>query len=67
MISIGLHGVEKTVLLNEIEKLADKENFENIFLEAERGAADSGDLETDLPNLFIVVSLWRIFKKQRRW
>jgi hypothetical protein len=112
----GLRGVGKTVLLNEIERMAMKEGYSTIGLEAhedktlaallvpplrkllfeldrvadagdkakralavlksfmnglkvtigdfevgldidpERGAADSGDLESDLPNLFIAVA-----------
>lgn len=112
----GLRGVGKTVLLNEIERMAMKEGYRTIGLEAhedktlaallvpplrkllfeldrvagagdkakralavlksfmnglrvtigdvevgldidpERGAADSGDLESDLPNLFIAVA-----------
>jgi hypothetical protein len=115
MILIGLRGVGKTVLLNEIDKLADTERFRTLFLEVhegksfplllaphlrtlllqldtkaqikekiryglgvlksfvnsikvkyedfeigldiepERGMADSGDLEIDLPNLFVAV------------
>jgi hypothetical protein len=111
----GLRGVGKTVLLNEIERLAQKEGYHTISLEAheekslpallvpplrkllfeldrvagagekakralsvlkgfmngvkvklgdiefglaidpEKGTADSGDLESDLPNLFLVV------------
>jgi len=113
---IGLRGVGKTVLLNEIDKIANEEDYHTIFLEAhegksfaallaphlrtllfrldtkakvkekirrglrvlkgfanclkikyenfeigldidpELGEADSGDLEIDLPNLFIVVA-----------
>ncbi len=112
----GLRGVGKTVLLNEIERMAMKEGYRTIGLEAhedktlaallvpplrkllfeldrvagagdkakralavlksfmnglrvtigdvevgldidpERGAADSGDLESDLPNLFVAVA-----------
>jgi hypothetical protein len=112
----GLRGVGKTVLLNEIERMAMKEGYRTIGLEAheektlaallvpplrkllfeldrvagagdkakralavlksfmnglkvtigdfevgldidpERGAADSGDLESDLPNLFIAIA-----------
>ena len=111
----GLRGVGKTVLLNEIKRLADDEGYRTIFVEAhegkalgpliapylrsllydldrmagtgdkvkrglavlrsfigalkltmgdisigldiepEKGAADSGDLEVDLPNLFIAI------------
>lgn len=117
MLLTGLRGVGKTVLLNEIERLAKKSDYHTIFIEAhedkalgslivpylrslffdldrmaglsdkvkrglavlrsfvsalkftttvddvtfglgvepEKGAADSGDLEIDLPNLFIAV------------
>lgn len=117
MLLTGLRGVGKTVLLNEIELLAKKNDYRTIFIEAhedkalgpliapylrslffdldrmagisdkvkrglavlrsfvsalkltatvddvtfglgvesEKGAADSGDLEIDLPNLFIAV------------
>ena len=117
MLLTGLRGVGKTVLLNEIEGLAQKSGYRTIFIEAregkalgpliapylrslffdldriagfsekvkrglavlrsfvgalkltaeiddvtfglgvesEKGAADSGDLEIDLPNLFIAV------------
>ncbi len=116
LILIGLRGVGKTVLLNEIERLTRKSGYHTITLEAhenkslaalltpqlrqllfeldrmtdfsekvrrglsvlksfvgnvtvtvseiefgldiepERGSADSGDLEADLPNLFIAVA-----------
>jgi bifunctional DNA-binding transcriptional regulator/antitoxin component of YhaV-PrlF toxin-antitoxin module len=116
MLLTGLRGVGKTVLLNEIERLADAEGYRTISVEAhedkqlgpllapylrrllfdldrvagagdkvkrglavlrsfigsikltigdvhigldiepEKGAADSGDLETDLPNLFVAVA-----------
>lgn len=116
MLLTGLRGVGKTVLLNEIERMAVKEGYRTIFLEAhenkhlgtllvphlwkllfdldriagignrvkrglsvlrsfigalkitvnevtigldiepERGSADSGDLETDLPNLFVAIA-----------
>lgn len=112
----GLRGVGKTVLLNEIERMAEKEGYRTLGLEAhedkslaallvpplrkllfeldrvagagdkakralavlksfmdgikvavggievgldidpEKGAADSGDLESDLPNLFVAVA-----------
>lgn len=112
----GLRGVGKTVLLNEMEQLAQNEGYRTIFIEAledkplvlflaphlrrllfsldrvagtgdkvrrglavlksfisgvkitvsevefgldieaERGAADSGDIEVDLPNLFVAVA-----------
>jgi hypothetical protein len=115
MLLTGLRGVGKTVLLNEMERMAKKEGYETIFIEAhedkamgplmipyltrllfsldllagtnnkvkralavlrsfigaikltvqdvtfgidiepERGSADSGDLEIDLPNLFIAI------------
>lgn len=115
MLLTGLRGVGKTVLLNEIEHLAEKSGYRTIFIEAhenkalgplivpylrtllfdldrmagmsdkvkrglavlrsfvsafsltvgditfglgiepEKGAADSGDLEIDLPNLFIAI------------
>jgi hypothetical protein len=115
MLLIGLRGVGKTVLLNEIEHLAKKNNYRTIFIEAhentalgplivpylrtllfdldrmasfsskvkrglavllsfvsgltitindvtvglgvepEQGSADSGDLEIDLPNLFVAI------------
>ena len=115
MLLIGLRGVGKTVLLNEIERLAKKSEYKTIFVEAqenkalgpilvpylrtllfdldrmgaiskkvkkgiavlrsfvsslsisvgdiafeigiepESGSADSGDLEIDLPNLFVAV------------
>src|SRR3989344_4013865 len=115
MLLTGLRGVGKTVLLNEIERMAHKEGYRTLFIEAsenkalgvliaphlrnllfdldrmtgvgnkvkrglavlrsfvgalsltigeitigldiepERGAADSGDLEIDLSNLFIAV------------
>ena len=115
MLLIGLRGVGKTVLLNEIERLAKKSEYKTIFVEAqenkalgpilvpylrtllfdldrmgaiskkvkkgiavlrsfvsslsisvgdiafeigiepEKGSADSGDLEIDLPNLFVAV------------
>lgn len=115
MLLTGLRGVGKTVLLNEIERLATKENYKTIFIEAheekhlgaliaphlrkllydldriagagqkvrrglavlrsfvgtikvtvddttfgldlepEKGTADSGDLEIDLPNLFTAI------------
>lgn len=115
MLLTGLRGVGKTVLLNEIEHLAKKEEYKTIFIEAhedkelgplivpylrkllfdldrmagmnnkvkralavlrsfigslsltigditfglgiepEKGSADSGDLEIDLPNLFIAI------------
>ncbi|MGE5196275.1 MAG: AAA family ATPase [Anaerolineae bacterium] len=115
MLLTGLRGVGKTVLLNEIERLAKKSDYRTIFIEAqenkalgpliipylrtllfdldrmagmsdkvkrglavlrsfasaitvtvgditfglgvdpEKGAADSGDLEIDLPNLFIAI------------
>lgn len=115
MLLTGLRGVGKTVLLNEIERMAVKEGYRTIVLEAhenkhlgpllvphlwkllfdldrmagignrvkrslsvlrsfigalkitvnevtigldiepERGSADSGDLETDLPNLFVAI------------
>jgi len=116
MLLTGLRGVGKTVLLNEIEHLAKKSNYQTIFIEAhenkslgslivpylrsllfafdrmegmsnkvkrglavlrsfintitltvgdvtfglgiepEKGTADSGDLEIDLPNLFIAIA-----------
>lgn len=115
MLLTGLRGVGKTVLLNEIERMAIKEEYKTIFVEAhenkalgpliaphlwkllfeldraagmgnkvkrglsvlrsfigalkvtinitigldidpERGSADSGDLEIDLPNLFIAIA-----------
>ena len=116
MLLTGLRGVGKTVLLNEIERLAKTEGYRTIFIEAhedkrlgplispylrtvlydldrtagagdkvkrglavlrsfvgslkvevgeftlgldidpEKGAADSGDLEIDLPNLFVAVA-----------
>lgn len=116
MLLTGLRGVGKTVLLNEIEHMANDEGYQTIFIEAhedkslgpliaprlwkllfeldrlagignkvkrglsvlrsfigalqltvndvsigldiepERGSADSGDLETDLPNLFIAIA-----------
>lgn len=116
IIMIGLRGVGKTVLLNELQRLADQNNYKTILLEAhedkslsallvpsvrkllfqldrmekfsektrraigvlksflnglkiafgdieigldiepERGAADSGDLENDLSELFIAVA-----------
>ena len=115
MLLTGLRGVGKTVLLNEIERLASSEGYRTIFIEAhegkalgplivpylrtllfdldrmvgmsekvkrglavlrsfisslyltigdvtfglgvepEKGSADSGDLEIDLPNLFIAI------------
>ena len=115
MLLTGLRGVGKTVLLNEIERIAEKEGYRTIFIEAheskslgpliaphlwkllfdldriagfgnkvkrglsvlrsfigalkitvndvtigldidpERGSADSGDLEIDLPNLFVAI------------
>ena len=115
MLLTGLRGVGKTVLLNEIERLAKKSNYRTIFIEAhenkalgplivpylrtllfdldrmgsmsdkvkrglavlrsfvsaltitigdvtfglgvepEKGTADSGDLEIDLPNLFVAI------------
>lgn len=115
MLLTGLRGVGKTVLLNEIKRMADDEGYRTIFIEAhegkalgpliapylrsllydldriagtgdkvkrglavlrsfigalkltmgdisigldiepEKGAADSGDLEVDLPNLFIAI------------
>ena len=115
LLLIGLRGVGKTVLLNEIERLAKESGYKTIFIEAqenkalgpilvpylrtllfdldrtgafskkvkrglavlrsfigslsisvgdiafeigiepERGSADSGDLEIDLPNLFVAV------------
>lgn len=116
MLLTGLRGVGKTVLLNEMERMAGKEGFRTIFIEAhenktlgpliaphlwkllfeldrlagfgnkvkrslsvlrsfisglkitindvtigldidpERGTADSGDLEIDLPNLFVAIA-----------
>lgn len=116
MLLTGLRGVGKTVLLNEIERMAKTEGYRTIFIEAhedkrlgplispylrtvlydldrtagagdkvkrglavlrsfvgslkvevgeftlgldidpEKGAADSGDLEIDLPNLFVAVA-----------
>ena len=116
MLLTGLRGVGKTVLLNEIERLAVDEGYRTIFIEAhenkalgpliaphlwkllfdldrvaglghrvkrglsvlrsfigalkvtvndvtigldiepERGSADSGDLEIDLPNLFVAIA-----------
>ena len=44
MLLTGLRGVGKTVLLNI-----------GLDIEPEKGAADSGDLEIDLPNLFAAV------------
>ncbi len=115
MLLTGLRGVGKTVLLNEIERMAEKDGYRTIFIEShenkslgpllaphlwkllfdldrvsgmgnkvkralsvlrsfigaikitvndvtigldidpERGTADSGDLEIDLPNLFIAI------------
>lgn len=115
MLLTGLRGVGKTVLLNEIERLAKKSDYRTIFIEAhedkalgplivpylrtllfdldrmvgmsskvkrglavlrsfvsaftvtigdvtfglgiepEKGSADSGDLEIDLPNLFVAI------------
>lgn len=115
MLLTGLRGVGKTVLLNEIERLAQSDGYRTIFIEAhedkplgpllvphlrrvlydldriagigdkvkrglavlrsfvsslkmtvgdatfgldidpEKGAADSGDLEIDLPNLFVAI------------
>ncbi len=115
MLLTGLRGVGKTVLLNEIERLAKKNDYRTIFIEAhenkalgpllvpylktllfdldriagisgkvkrglavlrsfvnaihvsvgdvtfglgvepEKGSADSGDLEIDLPNLFVAI------------
>lgn len=115
MLLTGLRGVGKTVLLNEIKRMADDDGYRTIFIEAhegkalgpliapylrsllydldriagtgdkvkrglavlrsfigalkltmgdisigldiesEKGAADSGDLEVDLPNLFIAI------------
>ncbi len=116
MLLTGLRGVGKTVLLNEIERMAEKEGYRTIFIEAhedkqlgpllaphlwrllfdldrtagfgnkvrkglsilrsfigslkitvndvtigldidpERGTADSGDLEIDLPQLFVAIA-----------
>ena len=116
MLLTGLRGVGKTVLLNEIERMAKTEGYRTLFIEAhedkrlgplispylrtvlydldrtagagdkvkrglavlrsfvgslkvevgeftlgldidpEKGAADSGDLEIDLPNLFVAVA-----------
>ena len=116
MLLTGLRGVGKTVLLNEMERMAVKEGYRTIFIEAhenknlgpliaphlwkllfeldriaglgnrvkrglsvlrsfigalkltindvtigldidpERGSADSGDLEIDLPNLFVAIA-----------
>ncbi|MCB1113692.1 MAG: ATP-binding protein [Chlamydiia bacterium] len=116
MLLTGLRGVGKTVLLNEMERLAIKDGYKTIFIEAheskplgpllaphlwkllfdldrmagignkvkrglavlqsfisglritvnevtigldidpERGSADSGDLEIDLPNLFVAIA-----------
>ncbi len=115
MLLTGLRGVGKTVLLNEIKRMADKEGYHTIFIEAhegkafgpliapylrsllydldriagtgdkvkrglavlrsfigalkltvgdvsigldidpEKGSADSGDLEIDLPDLFVAI------------
>ena len=115
MLLTGLRGVGKTVLLNEIKRMADTEGYRTIFIEAhegkalgpliaphlrsllydldriagtgdkvkrglavlrsfigaikfsvgevsigldidpEKGSADSGDLEIDLPNLFVAI------------
>ena len=115
MLLTGLRGVGKTVLLNEIKRMADNDGYRTIFLEAhegkalgpliaphlrsllydldriagtgdkvkrglavlrgfigalkvsvgdvsigldidpEKGSADSGDLEIDLPNLFVAI------------
>ncbi len=115
MLLTGLRGVGKTVLLNEIQRMADKDGYHTIFIEAhegkafgpliapylrsllydldriagtgdkvkrglavlrsfigalkltvgdvtigldidpEKGSADSGDLEIDLPNLFVAI------------
>jgi hypothetical protein len=67
----GLRGVGKTALLIEIERLAKQNNYYTIFIKAyenktlgsltiphfepEKGIADSGDLEIDLPNLFVAI------------
>lgn len=116
MLLTGLRGVGKTVLLNEMERLAEEANYKTILIEAhedkslgallapalrkllfnldrlagaghkvrrglsvlksflntikvkvgdvefgldidaERGAADSGDIEVDLPDLFLVIA-----------
>jgi hypothetical protein len=116
MLLTGLRGVGKTVLLNEIERLAKEDGYRTVFIEAhedkplgsliapplrsllfdldrvagagdkvkrglavlrsfigglkltvsdmtlgldidpEKGAADSGDLEIDLPNLFVAIA-----------
>jgi hypothetical protein len=116
MLLTGLRGVGKTVLLNEMERMAREEGYQTIFIEAhenkalgpliaphlwkllfeldraarlgnkvkrglsvlrsfisalkitindvtigldidpERGTADSGDLEIDLPNLFVAIA-----------
>ena len=115
MLLTGLRGVGKTVLLNEIKRMADRDEYHTIFIEAhegkafgpliapylrsllydldriagtgdkvkrglavlrsfigglkltvgdfsigldidpEKGSADSGDLEIDLPNLFVAI------------
>ena len=51
----GLRGVRKTVLLNI-----------GLDIEPEKGAADSGDLAIDLPNLFAAVGEAAEDRKQRR-
>ena len=39
MLLTGLRGVGKTVLLNEIKRMADNDGYQTIFIEAHEGKA----------------------------
>jgi hypothetical protein len=53
LILVGLRGVGKTVLLNEVQKLADKQGYETIFVESYEGKSLAELLVPDLRRVLI--------------
>lgn len=67
LILIGLRGVGKTVLLNEIEKQAQDENYKTIFLEVHEGKDFSVMLAPQLRTLLFRLNVKENLKEKVRY
>ena len=66
LLLIGLRGVGKTVLLNEIKHLAKKENYQVIFIEAQEGKGLGSLLVPYLQNLLLTLNRTAISDKVKK-